>query len=107
MPKLMQFLKDKTVVIARKTQQTGTDKFLASTVTSAQMHIQPLSQEKAELYDGVFGKTYTFYMDAGIDILPGDKLTDEDGEIYKVVTGGVSKRDFGSFNHKEVIVEKI
>jgi len=106
MPKLMQFLKDNTVVIARKTNVSG-DLFLASTVTSAKMHIQPLSQEKAELYSGAFGKSYTFYCDAVVDIQVGDKLRDPDSNIYKVVTGGVSKRDFGSFNHKEVIVELI
>jgi len=106
MPKLLQFLKNKTIYIARLTNVSG-DKFLASTVTNCQAHIQPLEREKVNLVNGVFGKTYIIYTDSCVDIQQGDKLRDSDSVYYKVIDGGVSKRDFGSFDHCEVLVEKI
>ncbi len=103
----MQFLKDETIVIARRTQQAGTDKFLASTVTSAKAHIQPLDRQRLELVGGAFGKGYVIYMDSSVDVKEGDRLKDSSSNFYKVVTGGVSKRNFGSFEHSEIIVELV
>jgi len=106
MPTLLTSLKDKTVHIARLTTTSGF-KMLATTVTHAEMHIQPLSRERTELIEGVYGKTYVFYCDSSVDIKQGDKLRDEDDNYYKVIDGGVSKRDFGNFEHDEIIVEKL
>jgi len=107
MPILLNFLKDKRIYIARPTKQTGTNKFLAATVTSAWCHIQPLTRERAEKIDGVFGKTYVIYADGATDVVQGDKLRDQDSNYYKVINGGVTRRAFGSFDHLEIIVERL
>lgn len=107
MPYLLQYLKDKRIYIARPLNVAGTNKFLAATVTSAYCHIQPLSREKANLYNGINGQPYVIYMDGAVDVQQGDKLRDGDNNYYKVVAGGVNRRNFGSFDHLEVIVERM
>ena len=106
MPQLFENLKDKQVFIARKAVIAGTDKLLATTVTSAYMHSQPLNDKELALIEGVYGKTYVFYCDGTVDVQEGDKLR-EGSNYYKVVSGGVSRREFGSFDHKKIIVEMI
>jgi len=107
MPLLLEFLKNKQIYIARPTSVAGTNKFLIATVTSAWCHIQPLSRQRAALWQGIIGQPYVIYMDAGTDVQQGDKLRDSDNNYYKVVSGGVNEFSFGSFNHLEVIVEQV
>jgi len=106
MPELFENLKDKQVFIGRKAQVAGTDKFLATTVTSAFMHIQPTSEKDLALFEGITGKSYVFYCDGTIDVEEGDKLRNGT-TYYKVVSNGVSRRDYGSFDHKRIVVEEI
>jgi hypothetical protein len=106
MPLLFENLKDKQVFIARKTQTAGTDKFLATTVTSAFMHIQPISDRDASLYEGITGKSYVLFCDGTVDVQEGDKLRNGT-DYYKVVANGVSRRTFGSFDYLRIVVEKI
>ena len=94
-----------TVVITRLTEVSG-DKQAYSTVTSVEGHIQPISASKAALYDGVFGKTYKIYTDGETAIQAGDKLRDENGNHYTVKAGGVNRRTFGSFDFREIILER-
>ena len=106
MPILFSNLKNKQVFIARKAPVAGTNKLLATTVTSAYMHIQPINDTELSLIDGIYGKTYVMYCDGAVDVQEGDKLRNGT-DYYKVVSGGVSRRDFGSFDHKKIIVEMI
>jgi len=106
MPLLFENLRDQQIFIARKTQVGGTDKFLATTVTSAFMHIQPLSDKDLELFDGINGKAYVLYADGTVDVQEGDKLRNGT-DYYKVVSKGVSRRSFGSFDHLKIVVEQI
>lgn len=106
MPLLFENLKNKQVFIARKAAIAGTDKLLASTVTSAFMHIQPLNDKELALVEGIYGKTFVMYCDGTVDVQEGDKLRNGT-DYYKVVSGGVSRRDFGTFDHKKIIVEMI
>ena len=107
MPRLFAFLKDKQIVVARKAVMSGTDKFLASTVTGVKMNVQMLSDRDAQLIEGTFGKTYVFYCDGAVDVQEGDKLKDPDGAYYKVISGGVSRHQFGTFDHRKIIAERI
>lgn len=94
-----------TVVITRLSAVSG-DKQAYSTVTSVEGHIQPISAGKAQLYDGVFGKSFKIYVDGDSDIQQGDRLKDENGIYYTVKADGVSRRTFGSFDFRQVIIEK-
>lgn len=96
---------NKTVIVSRMATVSG-DRQAMSTVTSTSGHIQPLDAEKLSLVDGVYGKTFRIWVDAGVDIQVGDKLKDEDGNFYKVRKGGVSPRSFGSISYQEVLIEK-
>ena len=76
-----------------------------ATVTSDMGHIQPMNLEKEQLREGVFGKTFRLYMDGETDVKEGDRLKDPSNNFYTVVTGGVSRRNFGSFDYLIVIME--
>ena len=93
------------VVITRLAEVSG-DRQAYCTVTSVGGHIQPLSAEKTQIYNGVFGKTFKIYTNGESGIQDGDKLRDEDNNYYTVKSGGVSRRTFGSFDFCEIIIEK-
>lgn len=95
------------VIITRMTSVSGY-KQAFSTVTAAMMAVQPLSLEKTALIGGVFGQTFKIYVDGDIDIQEGDRLRDFDtDEIYRVKSGAVTRRTYGSIDYREVIVEKV
>ena len=104
MPKITHLLSN-IVIITRLSTVSG-NKQAYSTVTSVSGHIQPITGEKAALYDGVFGKTFKIYVDGETDIKEGDKLKDENGYYYTVKSGAVSRRTFGSFDFREIIIER-
>jgi len=76
-----------------------------ATVTADMGHIQPMDLEKGQISDGIFGKTFRLYIDGETDIQEGDRLRDVSNNLYTVVTGGVSRRNFGSFDYKIVVME--
>ncbi|MCK4686642.1 MAG: hypothetical protein KAT66_00770 [Candidatus Lokiarchaeota archaeon] len=94
-----------TIVITRLSTVSG-NKQAYSTITSVSGHIQPIQDNKLELMDGVFGKTFKIYVDGESEINAGDRLKDEDGNYYTVKSGGVSRRTFGSFDFREIVIEK-
>lgn len=94
-----------TVVITRLVT-VANDKQAYSTVTSVGGHIQALNEEKSKLVDGVFGKTFKIYVDGDTDIQQGDRLKDENGNYYTVVADGVTRKTFGSFDFRQIIIEK-
>jgi hypothetical protein len=93
------------IIIARMATISG-HKLAYTTVTAEYGHIQPMSNYKSELREGVFSKTYRLYMDGDIDIHEGDRLKDSDGNFYTVKNDGVSRRCFGSFDYLIVVIEK-
>ena len=93
-----------TVIVSRMTAVSG-NKIALATVTGFAGHIQPLSAERSSLVGGVFGKTYRIWVELGKDIQEGDLLKDENGLNYKVKKGGVTSRDFLSFDYQEVLIE--
>ena len=85
---------------------TSGNKMAFTTVTGEMGHIQPMDRNSGEIADGVFGKSFRLYMDGDIDIQEGDRLKDSDGNFYTVVSDGVSRRTFGSFDYLICILEK-
>lgn len=98
-------LTDKQIVISRLVETTP-NKLVMSTVTADFAHIQPDTNYKSQLTDGVFGKRFRAYVDGATDIQEGDRIRDQDGITYNVISDGVSRRLYGSFDHKEIILEK-
>jgi hypothetical protein len=96
----------KTRVVIERLQEVDNDRSAMTTVTASIGHIQPQLDDKRQLEDGVYGKQFKVYMDAGVDVQQGDRVEDEDGFQYTVVSAGVNHRDFGSIDYKVVIVEQ-
>jgi len=93
------------VMIARKVATSG-DKMAFTTVTSEMMHIQPTSDSSSEIREGVFGKQFRIYCDGSTNLRQGDRLRDEEGNYYTVVSDGVSRRTYGSIDYLTVFVQK-
>lgn len=93
----------KRIIISRMVATSGY-KVAMTTVTAAFSEIQPLSYEKTQEVDGVFGKTFKIFVDIDCDIKQGDMLKGEDGIRYQVVGGGVVARSQGSIEYKEGII---
>jgi len=84
---------------------TSGSRIAYSTVTAEMGHLQPTDLEKGQISEGVFGKTFRLYMEGEADVKEGDRLKDPEGVLYTVVSGGVSRRNFGSFDYKIIVLE--
>lgn len=93
------------VVIARLVETSGL-KSAYTTTTATYAHIRPLSGSKTGAREGVYNKLMRFYIAGDIDVQEGDKLRDDNGNYYIVVSGGVNRRTFGSLDFLEVDLEK-
>lgn len=92
-------------IITRKTSVSGFRSAFATT-TGIRANLQPLTDAKAQIFDGVPGKSFTIYADGVLDIQEGDRLRDiNTGELYQVMTGGVSRRTHGSIDYKQCVVQ--
>jgi len=103
----LQNLTTKQIIITRLSTVSGYKQAFA-TVTAALAEIQPLSPSKTQSIEGVIGKTYICYTDPAAAVLAGDRLREvSTGNVYKVRTGGVSRRTFGSIDYLSVTMEQI
>lgn len=103
----LQNLTTKQIIIVRLSTVSG-NKQAYLTTTAAMAEIQPLSPQKTQSVEGVMGKTFVCYVDPNVSILEHDKLREvSNGNIYKVKTGGVSRRTFGSIDFIAVIMEQV
>lgn len=104
---ILTHLLSKTIIISRLATVSGFKKAYTTT-TACSANMQPLSASKTQLIDGVMGKTYVIYADGTIDIQEGDRIRENvTGKLYRVRTGGVSRRTEGSIDYLEVTVEEI
>lgn len=103
----LQNLTTKEIIITRLSTVSGYRQAFA-TVTAALAEIQPLSPAKTQSVEGVVGKTFVCYTDPAAAILAGDRLRETaTGNVYKVRTGGVSRRTFGSIDFLTITMEQI
>ena len=86
---------------------TSGRKVAYSTLTSTKAHLQPLSDEKASLFGGAYGKSYVAYCDIGVTIKSDDKFRDEDNNIYIVKKGAMTVRNFGNIEFQKIIIEMV
>lgn len=99
----MRFFFDEHLLISRMSDEDN-DLSEYQTVTYGFGHLQPASEEKANLTGGVFGKSYRVYFPDYVDILEGDRIRDSNGNWYTVKD--IVKRDYGAFNYIEVVIYK-
>lgn len=96
-----------TIIVSRLVLVSG-NKYALSTVTSVRGNLQPLKIDGETLADGLFGRTFQFFVEEGTDIQSGDKLRDENNNYYKVADNGVVTRTSGgAIDHVKVICERI
>lgn len=98
-------LANQRVIISRMVAVTGNNKIL-STVTAALVNLQPAQNEKQQMHPGVTGKLYKIFTDGDIDFQEGDQIKDEDGNIYTVRHGGVTRWRHGAMDYKEVLLTR-
>jgi hypothetical protein len=78
-----------------------------STLTAVMGNLQNLSAQKTQFVGGSLGKTFVFYCDGDANLLENDQLRDyASNRIFKVKTGGVTRRFYGIVDMLEVIVEE-
>ncbi len=103
----LQNLATKQIIITRLVATSGFKQAYATT-TAGLAEIQPLSPAKTQSVDGVIGKTFVCYVDPSVSILPSDRIREVNtGNIYKVRTGGVSRRTFGSVDFVAIVMEQV
>ena len=103
----LQNLRNKQIIVSRLTTVSGNKRAYA-TLTAAYVELQPASREKVDMFGGAMGKLFNCYADISADILEADMLREtSSGNLYKVKTGGVSKRSQGSIDYLQIVVEQI
>ena len=100
-------LSNQVIVISRLIPVSGSaDKLALSTVTACLGHLQPVAREQTQLIGGVPGKMYRLFVDSDKDLKENDQLKDEEGNIYTVVKGGVTRWQHGAMDFKEAVIQR-
>lgn len=100
-------LLNQTIVVQRLREIAGTDTMeFYTAVSNLACHIQPNSDKKSGLAEGVYSKQYVIYLDTSTSIKEGDRVICTDGTLFTVVSGGVTNYNFGSIDFLKVVVEK-
>lgn len=96
-------LANQRVVISRLTAVSGAGSKLAlATVTFALGYLEPLTLEKTMAVQGIPGKSFRVFLDKADDVKENDQLKDEDGNIYTVRKGGVTRWQHGAMDYQEI-----
>lgn len=77
---------------------------MSATLTVLQADIQPMDQQRTQLYDGKYGQVWDTFMDQSIDIKEGDQAVDTaTGKRYSV-KAVTTWEGAGLLDHKEVVL---
>lgn len=99
-------LTNKRVIVARRITDSN-DRLIYATVTAQMMNIQPSGNSANQIAEGTFGKAFRLYCDGAVDVQPGDRLRDDDGVYYTVISDGVTRRTMGSMDYTILSVQKV
>ena len=101
-------LLDRTVSIHRLQDLGGNRQGYSTLTTTLEATIQPLGEAKTAMAGGQYGKMFVIYMDVDKDVQAGDKIKDADGNVYKIISGGVENRNDGFMaDFMKVTVQKV
>ena len=98
------------MIQSRMTVVSGYKQAFATVTAELPGALQPIKDADSPLSpltDGVFGRQFVFFCDGTIDVQEGDRLKDENGNIYRVRSGAVVRRSFGSIDYLKVLCERI
>lgn len=97
------FFNNSEITIYRQRRVGSTNRFaMSATFTGYPADIQPASRDRTEMAQGRFGKVYTAFIDANVDIKEGDQVV-ANGVRYGVK--GVSRwQGAGLLDHQELII---
>lgn len=102
------FFESHQITIHRQRRIGSTNRFgISATFTAYSADIQPASQERLEMVQGRWGKTYQAFIDASINIKENDQIHVTSGEYAGRVFGvrGVSRWEgAGLLDHLELII---
>ena len=99
---------DKTVSIYRLSAIDQNKSSYTTFTTTIQATIQPLGEQKASMLGGSHGEMFVIYMDVDKGIKENDQIRDFQGNIYKVIGGGIKNRNDGFVaDYLEITVQKI
>lgn len=98
------FFANENFQIYRHRRISNTNRFaISATYTTYEADIQPASRERTEMAEGRFGKVYTAFVDASIDIKESDIVVTTNGKRYGVK--GVSTwQGAGLLDHAELLL---
>lgn len=100
-------LTTKQIIISRLTTVSGNRRTYATT-TAAWAEVQPQSPSKTQAIEGVVLKTYAIYTESTADIQEHDMIREvETGKLFKVMSGGVSRRTMGSMDFLSINVNQV
>lgn len=95
---------DKTVVIRRLRDVTGTNKRSYQATATADGAIQELDRADRIAIGFVTERAWIAYFDLEVNISEGDLITDGNGKRYKVIEATL--KDYGINQHLEVILSE-
>jgi len=101
-------LLDRTISVYRLSD-IGNDKQGYSTLTTTlEATVQPLGDSKSGMAGESSGKLFKIFMDAGSNVQEGDQIRDRDGNIYKIISGGLEDRTDGFIaDYMGIVCQKI
>ena len=101
-------LLDRTVKIYRLQDIGGNKQTYATLTATLEATIQPLGDEKAAMAGGSYGKLFVCYLDVDRDVVEGDQVEDTEGNLYKIISGGLENRHDGFVaDYMQITMEKI
>lgn len=102
------YLLDRHIKIFRLASVGGNKTAMTTMTTSLESTIQPLGENKTAMFGGNFGKMFKIFIEADKDVKEGDQLRDYEGNIYKIVAGGLENRNDGFIaDYMGIVCEKI
>lgn len=99
-------LLDRTVAIYRLTKNGNLQSYSTLT-TTLEATIQPISEGKVTMAGSGHGKMFVCYLEVDKDVIEGDEVRDRDGNIYKIIAGGIERRNDGFLaDHLKITMQK-
>ena len=101
-------LLETNVAIYRLSDLGGNKQGYATLTTTLEATIQPLGESKTAMAGGSYGKMFKIFMDVDSNVVEGDQIRDRNGNIYKIISGGLENRTDGLMaDYMGVTVQKI
>jgi len=88
-------LLDRTISVYRLAELANNTQGYSTLTTTLEATIQPLGDSKSGMAGGSSGKMFKIFMDVDSNVAEGDQIRDRDGNIYKIVSGGLENRTDG------------